>query len=422
MRHVPFRAHLRVVLALCCAVIFASIAVAAPSVLVKDIRLWAGPDSTRVVFDLTGPATYSLSTLQNPDRVVVDITSARFEKGSLAMPAGQGFAKQLRAGVQGSDLRLVVDLTSPASPRTFMVEPQGDLGHRLVLDLAPGASASTPAAKPAPAVPVPVKSTPTGSGRDVIVAIDAGHGGDDPGAMGRSGTREKDVTLAIARRLKAVIDKEPGMRAILTRDGDYFLAHRVRIKRARDQSADMFVSIHADAFTDRSVVGSSVYTLSARGASDEAARWLAERENASDLIGGVSLEDKSDVLASVLLDLSQAASMSASLVAAENVMNELDRIGNVTRRGVKQAGFLVLKSPDIPSMLVETAFISNANEEARLKDARHQQRLAEAIHSGVRTYFYENPPPGTHIAHLRQQRDGSRIAAAGAPTGAAAAR
>ena len=422
MRHVPFRAHLRVVLALCCAVIFASIAVAAPSVLVKDIRLWAGPDSTRVVFDLTRPATYSLSTLQNPDRVVVDITSARFEKGSLAMPAGQGFAKQLRAGVQGSDLRLVVDLTSPASPRTFMVEPQGDLGHRLVVDLSPGASASTPAAKPAPAVPVPVKSTPTGSGRDVIVAIDAGHGGDDPGAMGRSGTREKDVTLAIARRLKAVIDKEPGMRAILTRDGDYFLAHRVRIKRARDQSADMFVSIHADAFTDRSVVGSSVYTLSARGASDEAARWLAERENASDLIGGVSLEDKSDVLASVLLDLSQAASMSASLVAAENVMNELDRIGNVTRRGVKQAGFLVLKSPDIPSMLVETAFISNANEEARLKDARHQQRLAEAIHSGVRTYFYENPPPGTHIAHLRQQRDGSRIAAAGAPTGAAAAR
>lgn len=424
MRHALFRAHLRVMLAALCAVIYPCAAPAAPSVLVKDIRLWAGPETTRVVFDLTGPATYSLSTLQNPDRVVIDITSARFEKGSLAMPSGQGFAKQLRAGVQGADLRLVVDLTGPAAPDTFMVEPQGDLGHRLVLDLAPGASApASSVVKAAPAsVPVPVKSASAGTGRDVIVAIDAGHGGDDPGALGRSGTREKDVTLSIARRLKAVIDREPGMRAILTRDGDYFLPHRVRIKRARDQSADMFVSIHADSYTDRSVVGSSVYTLSARGASDEAARWLAERENASDLIGGVSLEDKSDVLASVLLDLSQGASMSASLVAAENVMNELDRIGNVTRRGVKQAGFLVLKSPDIPSMLVETAFISNSNEEARLKDVRHQQRLAEAIHAGVRTYFYENPPPGTHIAHLRQQRDGSRIASTGAPAGAAASR
>ena len=172
----------------------------------------------------------------------------------------------------------------------------------------------------------------------------------------------------------------------------------------------MFISVHADSYNDRSVVGSSVYTLSPRGASDEAARWLAERENASDLIGGVSLEDKSDVLASVLLDLSQGASMSASIEAADNVMNELDRMGNVTRRGVKQAGFLVLKSPDIPSMLVETAFISNPTEEARLKDPAHQQRLAEAIHSGVRSYFYTNPPPGTYIAQLRQERDNSRIA------------
>jgi N-acetylmuramoyl-L-alanine amidase len=203
------------------------------------------------------------------------------------------------------------------------------------------------------------------------------------------------------------------MRAILTRDNDFYLAHRVRIKRARDQQADMFISIHADSYNDRSVVGSSVYTLSARGASDEAARWLAERENASDLIGGVSLEDKSDVLASVLLDLSQGASMSASIEAADNVMNELDRMGNVTRRGVKQAGFLVLKSPDIPSMLVETAFISNPTEEARLKNALHQLRLAEAIHTGVRSYFYTNPPPGSLIAQLRQQRENSRIAAAG---------
>lgn len=421
MRHASSWARLPIALGACFAVFFGSLALAGPSVLVKDIRLWAGPDATRVVFDLSGPARYSLTTLQNPDRVVVDIAGARFEKGTLAMPSGQGFAKQLRAGSQGQDLRLVVDLTSPAAPNSFIVEPQGELGHRLVVDLAAGAEqTAAPAPKAAVTEPVVVKSAPAGNGRDVIVAIDAGHGGDDPGAMGRSGLREKDVTLAIARRLKAVIDKEPGMRAILTRDGDYFLAHRVRIKRARDRQADMFVSIHADSYTDRSVAGSSVYTLSARGASDEAARWLAERENAADLVGGVSLDNKSDVLASVLLDLSQGASMSASLVAAEKVMGELDRIGNVTRRGVKQAGFLVLKSPDIPSMLVETAFISNVNEEARLKDTRHQQRLAEAIHAGVRTYFYENPPPGSYIAQVRQQRDGSRIASTGVAANAAA--
>jgi len=423
MRRAAPTAHLwvrlSIALSLCCSLFFS--AHAAPAVTIKDVRLWAGPDATRVVFDLSGPARHTLLTLRNPDRVVVDVAAARFESGNVAMPAGQGFARQLRAGLQGSDLRLVIDLASPATPHSFMVEPQGDLGHRLVVDLvgAPGAApasvttASTKTAPPPVATPTVVKSAPASDGRDIIVAIDAGHGGNDPGAMGRTGAREKDVTLAIARRLKERIDKEPGMRAVLTRDGDYFLAHRLRIKRARDQQADMFISIHADSYTDRSVAGSSVYTLSARGASDEAARWLAERENAADLIGGVSLEDKGDVLASVLLDLSQGASMSASLVAADKVMDELYRIGNVTRRGVKQAGFLVLKSPDIPSMLVETAFISNPAEEARLKSPAHQQRLAEAIHAGVRSYFYDNPPPGTRIAQLRKVRDGSRIAAAG---------
>ncbi len=408
------KAVLRTVFGMLCA-LFCAAAIAAPDVTVKDIRLWAGPDGTRVVFDLSGPARYTFSTLQNPERVVVDIKSARLENISLAMPAGQGFAKQLRAGVQGADLRLVVDLTGPAAPKLFTVDPQGGLGHRLVLDLAAGSAAPVVASAPAPAAPVAaplsvVKSTPA-LGRDIVVAIDAGHGGKDPGSLGASGTREKDITLAIAKRLKERIDREPGMRAVLTRESDYYLAHRLRIKRARDRQADMFISIHADAYTDRSVVGSSVYTLSPRGASDEAARWLAERENASDLIGGVTLEDKGDVLASVLLDLSQGASMSASLVAADNVMNELDRIGNVTRRGVKQAGFLVLKSPDIPSMLVETAFISNPREESRLKDPQHQQRLAEAIHNGVRSYFYDNPPPGSHFAQLRHQRDNNRIAA-----------
>jgi N-acetylmuramoyl-L-alanine amidase len=391
-------------LALCCLAIGS--AVAADAILIKDIRLWAGPDSTRVVFDLSGPVQHSLLKLQNPDRIVIDIAAAQLEDADFALPSGQGFVKQLRAGPQDGGLRLVLDLTGPAAPNVFTVDPQGSLGYRLVLDLEPGARR----ASSAPAV---VKSTQTIQGRDIVVAIDAGHGGTDPGAMGRSGTREKDVTLAIARRLKARIDKEPGMRAILTRDSDLFLAHRVRIRRARDQKADMFISIHADAYTDRSVSGSSVYVLSPRGASDEAARWLAERENAADLLGGVSLEDKSDVLASVLLDLSQGAAMSASADAADHVLHELYRVGNVKRPTVQYAGFLVLKSPDIPSMLVETAFISNPAEEVRLKDASHQERLAEAVFAGVRTYFYASPPPGTRIAQLRQESDASRIAAAG---------
>jgi N-acetylmuramoyl-L-alanine amidase len=248
-------------LALCCA----GTPVLAAPVLVKDIRVWAGPDSTRVVFDLSGPATHSMMTLKNPDRVVVDIATARLENLGRQLPSGQGFIKQLRAGMQGQDLRLVVDLAEAATPRSFAVEPSGGLGHRLVLDLTPAKGASR---SPAPLTPV---KAITGQGRDIVVAIDAGHGGNDPGAIGRARTQEKDVTLAIARRLKARIDKEPGMRAVLTRDGDYFLPLRERIKRARDHQADMFISVHADAFHDRTVAGSSVYVLSARGASDEAA-------------------------------------------------------------------------------------------------------------------------------------------------------
>ena len=385
------------------ALLLASLALAATAVTVKDVRLWAGPDATRLVFDLSAPAQHSVKTLQNPDRIVIDIAGARVNEVR-SLPEGQGFVKQLRVGEQSDGLRFVVDLTSPASPRSFNVAPAASYGHRLVVDLSPIAANAPPAV---------VKSADDAHGRDVIVAIDAGHGGVDPGSIGKSGTREKHVTLAIARRLKERIDREPGMRAVLTRDNDNFIELRDRIVRARRQQADMFVSVHADSYRDRSVVGSSVYVLSARGASDESARWLADRENAADLVGGVSLDDKDSVLASVLLDLSQGASMSASIAAAEKVMDELDRIGNVTRRGVKSAGFLVLKSPDIPSILVETAFISNPTEESRLGNARHQQRLAEAIYQGVRGYFYENPPPGTLISQLRSQsRDSTVIASA----------
>jgi len=388
----------------CLALLLAAFAYAAAPVNVKAVRLWAGPDGTRLVFDLSAPVEHNVLTLQNPDRIVIDISGARVD-GASELPEGQGFVKQLRVGPQGrSDLRFVIDLAAPAAPNSFNVAPSGSYGHRLVVDLSPIASN---------APPVVVKSADEAHGRDVIVAIDAGHGGVDPGSIGKSGTREKNVTLAIARRLKERIDREPGMRAVLTRDSDYFVELRDRIVRARRQQADMFVSVHADSYRDRSVVGSSVYVLSARGASDESARWLADRENAADLIGGVSLDDKDSVLASVLLDLSQGASMSASFEAAQKVMDELDRIGNVTRRGVKSAGFLVLKSPDIPSILVETAFISNPTEESRLSSGRHQQRLAEAIFQGVRGYFYENPPPGTVISQLRSQpRDPTVVASA----------
>lgn len=383
--------------------LLASLAMGASAVTVKDIRLWAGPDATRLVFDLSAPVEHTVQTLQNPDRVVIDIAGARVGDAR-ELPQGQGFVKQLRVGEQpGGDLRFVIDLYSPASPRSFNVAPAASYGYRLVVDLSPLASN---------APPVVVKSANEAHGRDVIVAIDAGHGGVDPGSIGKAGTREKQVTLAIARRLKERIDREPGMRAVLTRDSDHFVELRDRIVRARRQQADMFVSVHADSYRDRSVVGSSVYVLSARGASDESARWLADRENAADLVGGVSLDDKDGVLASVLLDLSQGASMSASFDAAQKVMDELDRIGNVTRRGVKSAGFLVLKSPDIPSILVETAFISNPAEESRLGSARHQQRLAEAIYQGVRGYFYTSPPPGTLIAQLRAQSRDSVVASA----------
>jgi N-acetylmuramoyl-L-alanine amidase len=368
---------------------------AASPVTVKDIRVWAGPTETRLVLDLSAPVEHTLMSLQDPDRVVIDLSAARLNRTDQTWPADQGFVRQLRVGPQANgDLRIVIDLAAPARPRSFAVAPNEAYGHRLVVDLA---------AAPAPGPPIVVKSAGDAHGREIVVAIDAGHGGVDPGSIGKRGAYEKNVTLAIARRLKGRIDREPGMRAVLTRDRDQFVELRERIVRARKQQADMFISVHADSVRDRAVAGSSVYVLSARGASDESARWLADRENAADLIGGVTLDDKDSVLASVLLDLSQGASMSASIAAAEEVMDELDGIGNITRRGVKHAGFIVLKSPDIPSILVETAFISNPAEEARLLDPRHQQRLAEAIHLGVRSYFYANPPPGTLIAQLRAQ-------------------
>ena len=359
---------------------------------VRNVRLWAGPDSTRVVVDLSGSARHSLLVLHNPERVVLDVSGARLGKGARVPPAGAGAVKQVRMSRDASgNLRLVLDLARPIQAKSFLTTPNAHYGYRLVIDL----GLTVPRADQ----PIKVKHAPADA-RDLIIAIDAGHGGEDPGAIGKNGTREKDVVLGIARELALKINAEPGMRAILTRSGDYFVPLRDRMRRARAQQADLFVSIHADSAHDRSVDGSSVYILSQRGATDEASRWLAERENASDLIGGVSLDDKDDVLASVLLDLSQSASLNASQVAAERVLHQLTQAGEVRKHEVLQARFMVLKSPDIPSMLIETAYISNPVEEQRLRSPAHQAKLAEAIHRGVRDYFYANPPMGTRIAQL----------------------
>jgi len=378
--------------------LLASGTAASAPVALKDIRVWASPDSTRVVLDLSAPPSYTLFTLSGPERIVIDLERVDANLSALRLPEGAGVVSAVRIGERGNGgLRIVLDVNAAVQPKSFLTPPNETYGHRLVVDLG------------VEQAPKPVKVAGGDGQRDIVIAIDAGHGGEDPGAIGKAGTREKTVTLAVARRLAERINAEPGMRAVLTRTGDYFVPFRERIRRARVQQADLFVSVHADAFINREVRGSSVYVLSTRRASSEAARWLAERENAADLIGGVSLDDKSDVLASVLLDLSQNASISASRDAAARVLTELDHVGQLKKSEVQHASLIVLTSPDVPSMLVETAFISNPEEERRLRDPAHQARLAAAIHAGVRRYFYDNPPPGSRVAILAARERGQAL-------------
>ena len=376
-----------------------ALAAGAPAAEVRKVRLTATAEATRVEIGLSDRAADEVFMLERPARVVLDLKPASFDPAKVRLPSALGVVRQVRAGPRaGGALRIVLDVDRPVSARR-VASAAGD--HRLVLELTadpPGPARSTPPASAPPA------ARPALAARDLVIAIDAGHGGEDPGATGRDGTREKNVTLAVARVLAARINAERGMRAVLTRDGDYFVELRDRIRRARAAEADLFVSVHADAVRDPSVAGSSVYVLSSRGATNEAAKWLADRENAADLIGGVSLDDKDNVLASVLLDLSQSAAMSASMVAAEKVLNELNSVGEVRKARVQQAGFVVLKSPDIPSLLIETAYITNPGEEHRLRDEKYQGRLADAILAGVLSYFRENPPPGTRLAALVADR------------------
>ncbi len=364
----------------------------------QSVRLWAAPDHTRVVFDTSGPVTHNIFTLQNPARLVIDVPAAKVPASVPDLAASGGLVKGIRTAQNTPDvLRIVLDLKQSVKPRSFNLVPNDQYGHRLVIDLyeaTPGPASGT-AARPVVNQDVDNQAAQL---RDLVIAIDAGHGGDDPGAIGRRKTREKDVVLAIARRLAALVEKEPGMRPVLIREGDYYIGLRQRIEKARRHKADLFISIHADGFRDRRARGSSVYVLSKRGASSEMARVLAASENAADLVGGVSLDDKDDLLREVLLDLSQTATREASFGVADNMLGELRHMGKTHKSTVQQAGFVVLKSPDIPSLLVETAFISNPAEENKLRDKRHQQKLAHAMLSGIRDYFSKHPPPGTRIA------------------------
>ena len=356
---------------------------------VENIRIWSENGRTRVVLDLSKPSSHNIFTLRGPDRLVVDLKDSRLSGSLKSLPRGSGSISSIRTGVRANgQLRVVLDLNEAVRSRSFTAGPNNQYGDRLVIDLQREGGLRT----------VKRASEAYVAGRDVVIAVDPGHGGHDPGAVGRARTREKDVALAISRRLAKRIDAEPGMSAVLVRKGDYYVDHRERMEIARRNKADLFVSIHADAVDDRRARGSSVYVLSLKGASDEAAKRLAQRENASNRVGGVSLADKDVVLASVLLDLSQNAALSASLDVGDEVIDELAGLGPVHRRRVQQAGFLVLKSPDVPSILVETAYISNPAEEKRLKNNAHQDKIARAILAGIRDYFYENPPPDTQLA------------------------
>ncbi len=391
---------------------------------IVSTRIWPAKDYTRVTLESRNPIRYSLFTVNNPERLVLDLEgvemSAALADLNNKVTPGDPYIDKLRAGLNRPGItRVVLDLKAPVKAQAFLLKPVADYGHRLVLDIYPAVApdpllallqdeaakkpASPPPAPAAPAQPPPTESLvlkpslPPPPLRDSVarlatIVIDPGHGGEDPGARGRGGTNEKDVTLIVAKRLKAMIDQEPGLRAVLTRDADYYLSLAARVEKARKVKADLFVSIHADAFVKPHARGSSVFALSERRATSEAARWLAKKENEADLIGGVNLDVKDRYLAQTLLDLSQTATISDSLKFGRHVLNELGAINTLHKPQVEQASFAVLKSPDVPSILVETAFISNPDEEKRLNDDAYQEKLARAILNGIKRYFAKNPP------------------------------
>ena len=362
---------------------------------VHDVRLWRAPDHTRIVFDLTGPAKHKLVVLQNPDRLVLDVANTRM-KGGVGPPklAGTPVTSLRTMPHEGNGLRVVLELNTGVNPRSFFLGANQQASDRLVLDLydrAPQQQA------------VATKREQHSDKRDIIIAIDAGHGGEDPGAIGPNRQREKHIVMAIAKELNALLQADKGFRPTMIRTGDYYISLRGRRDLARQRQADLFVSIHADAFNRREAHGASVYALSTQGATSTAASYLAERENASDLVGGVTLSDKDDVLAGVLADLSMTSTLDNSLKIGSKVLRHMDSVAKLHKTSVEQAGFAVLKSPDIPSILVETGFISNPSESQLLSTTAYQKKMARAIHAGIRDWFLAHPPSGTLVAWQRQQ-------------------
>lgn len=370
---------------------------------IDNVRVRPSPERTRIVFDLGSPVQHKIFALESPDRLVIDIENVVLHADFEDIDLRETPISRLRSGVRNDrDLRVVLDLTEQVKPQSFVLKPIEQYGDRLVVDLYTPDQQQQQTAEP--------RSTSGVSGqmRDVVIAIDAGHGGEDPGAIGHGGVREKEVVLSIAEHVATLFKREPGYRPHMIRNDDYYIALRRRTELARLAKADVFLSIHADAFKTASAQGASVYAISHRGATSETARWLAEKENRADLIGGVggvSLDDKDDMLAGVLLDLSMTASLAASLDLGASVLGSMQNVSRLHKRQVEQAGFAVLKSPDVPSILIETGYISNPGEAAALATRGHQQKLAKAIFYGVKRYMDNNPPPGSLLAWKKHNGD-----------------
>ena len=388
-----------------------SLASHAEPVNVKSLHYSTTPKQNRLLFDVTASPKHRVFAMDNPSRLVIDIEDAQLIHALVQPDANHPLFARVRNGVKNNTgLRIVIDLKAPITPKKFSLTTSKSDDRRLIVDL----FNKTPIVASNIEIPKPIKTVDNKDDADalkpvnnlqkttrIVVAIDPGHGGNDPGAHGPNGTEEKQVTLAIAKKLANLINGQSGMKAIMVRKGDYYVGLRERMQIARAAKADLFISIHADAFKDVSIKGASIYTLSTGAASSEAAHWLADSENASDLVG-VSLNDKDETLATVLLDLSQTATQEASVNVANQVLKSFNNVAQLHKDSVQKAGFIVLKSPDIPSILVETAFISNPSEEQNLVNTRFQDKMATAMFKGVRNYFSQSLPRDDKIAALTQ--------------------
>ena len=375
---------------------------------IRNARLWRSDDKLRLVFDLSGPVQYKTFSLTSPERVIIDLSGAGLSGDFSQLALKNSGITSIRSGHFGkSDTRIVLDLASPMQLNSFLLPPQDGQGHRLVLDLTNATHAPRQiAAQPAPLVAPVDKAHPK---RDIIVVVDPGHGGKDPGAIGSKGQREKDVVLSIAQLLAKRLKREKGFDVKLVRNDDFFVPLRKRVDIARQHKADMFISVHADAAPRLTASGASVYALSEGGATSATARFMAQRENGADLLGAttlLNLKDKDPMLAGVILDMSMNATIASSLQLGSSVLGSLQSITTLHQKRVEQAGFAVLKSPDVPSILVETGFISNTRDAQRLVTARHQQAVADGLFDGLKKYFEKNPPMNSYMAWVQEQKSG----------------